>query len=89
MPTEIPIRDFKARLSHYLSRLQTGETLCITSHRKPVALVQGVAPTAGDGLSRLLSSGAARWAGGKPKGAQIRLGPSERTVAALVIEDRG
>jgi prevent-host-death family protein len=87
-PHRVPIREFKARLSHYLARAARG-AIEVTSHKKVVARVTGVPPEAGDGVARLIASGAVSWTGGKPAGAAIRLAKRGRSVSETVLEDRG
>ena len=88
-PQRIPIREFKARLSHYLALAGRRGSVEITSHRKVVARVTGVPPEAGEGIARLVSTGAVSWQGGKPKGAAIRLAKRGSSVSEMVLEDRG
>jgi prevent-host-death family protein len=85
----LQIRDFKARLSHYLRRARAGQTIEITSHRKVIARVTGVPAAETDGISRLVASGAAQWGGGKPRGAEIRLAEGGTRVSDMVLQDRG
>jgi prevent-host-death family protein len=85
----LQVRDFKARLSHYLRRARAGQTIEITSHRKVIARLTGVPPTESDGIARLVASGAAQWGGGKPRGAEIRLTEVGPRVSEMVLEDRG
>lgn len=86
----VPIRQFKARLSHYLAQAGAGHGVIeITSHRKVVARVTGVPSEAGEGIRRLIAAGAVSWRGGKPSGAAIRLAKQGRGVSELVLDDRG
>ena len=86
----IPMREFKARLSHYLAQAGAGRgAIEITSHKRVVARVTGVPRQAGEGVKALVASGAATWSGGKPTGAAIRLSKGGRSVADLVIDGRG
>jgi len=85
----LQVRDFKARLSHYLRRARAGQTIEITSHRKVIARVTGVPSTESEGIARLVASGAAQWGGGKPRGAEIRLTEVGLRVSDLVLQDRG
>jgi antitoxin (DNA-binding transcriptional repressor) of toxin-antitoxin stability system len=85
----VSIRELKAHLSQYLSQAQAGEALEVRSHRKVVARIIGVPEDAGDGLARLLGSGAAAWSGGKPAGASLRLSPIGSALSQMVLEDRG
>lgn len=86
---QVPIREFKAHLSRYLSQAQAGQTFDVTSHRKVVARVVGVPAAESGGVARLIAGGVAQWGGGKPVGAAIQLSPGGRSVAAMVLEDRG
>jgi len=85
----LQVRDFKARLSHYLRRARAGQTIEITSHRRVIARVTGVPSTETEGIARLVASGAAQWGGGKPRGAEIRLTEVGPRVSDLVLQDRG
>ena len=88
-PLRLQIRDFKARLSHYLRRARAGQTIEITSHRKVIARLTGVPSTETEGISRLVALGAGQWGGGKPRGAEIRLSDVGTLVSDLVLQDRG
>lgn len=87
----VSVRDFKARLSHYLSQAQAGEVLEITSRRRVVARVLG-APNVPEGadpaLARAIASGAIAWGGGKPEGADLQFRNPERAMSEIVLEDR-
>ena len=86
----IPMREFKARLSHYLAQAGAGRgAIEITSHKRVVARVTGVSRQSGEGVAALLASGAATWSGGKPTGAAIRLSKRGRSVADMVTYGRG
>lgn len=86
----VPIREFKARLSHYLAQAtaQYG-VIEVTSHKKVVARVTGVPAKAPEGVAALIASGAASWGGGKPVGGSIRLSKGGRSVSELVLDGRG
>ena len=86
---EVSIREFKSHLSSYLARAQRGEELVVTSHKRPVARITGLASTSEQGIEALLKSGLAEWRGGKPKGARIKLAPQGKSLSDMVIEDRG
>ena len=89
-PQRVPIREFRARLPHYLAQAAAGRGVIeVTSHRRVVARVTGVPSDAGEGIARLIASGAASWHGGKPAGAGIRLAMRGRSVSELVLDDRG
>jgi prevent-host-death family protein len=86
---EIAIRDLKARLSHVLAQAQAGEVIEVTSHRKPVARIVGIAPQADEPLSALMVAGALSWHGGKPRfAAPLVLAAGGTPLGQLVLEGR-
>lgn len=85
----VSVRDLKAHLSRYLAEAGAGERIEITSHRRVVARLVGVAGAEHAGVARLLATGAAEWAGGKPRGAAVTLPSRGKTVSELLLEDRG
>lgn len=86
---QVSMHEFKAHLAQYISQAQSGELIELTSHRKVVARLVGVARSGESGVSRLLAAGAASWQGGKPAGAALSLREHGKSVSAMVIEDRG
>ncbi len=54
---QVAVREFKANLSEYLARAQAGETLEITSHKKPIARLSGIAQSTDDKLRELAAKG--------------------------------
>lgn len=86
---EVPVRDLRARLSHYLAKVREGAKLDVTLHKKPVARLMPVPEAAKAGPRRLVALGIAQWGGGKPKGAAIKLAPGGTAVSAMVMQDRG
>ncbi len=86
---DVSVRDFKAHLSRYLALAREGETLVITAHRRAVARVIGVPQTGGASLETLIATGAARWSGGKPRGAHIELAATGVPLSRIVQEERG
>ena len=85
----ISVSDLKAHLSRYLAEVGAGERIEITSHRRVVARLVGVAGAEHAGVARLLATGAAEWAGGKPRGAAVSLPSRGTNVSAMLLEDRG
>jgi prevent-host-death family protein len=86
---EVSVREFKSHLSSYLTRAQRGEELVITSHKHPVARVIGLPVDVPPGIMHLLQTGQAEWHGGKPMGGKIRPVISGKSMAEMVLEDRG
>lgn len=85
---QVSIQEFKSHLSKYVSEAQAGSLIELTSHRKVVAKLIGVAPNDGTGVYQLLALGAVTWQGGKPLGASIKLNAHKQSVSAIVLQDR-
>lgn len=67
--SQVSVRDLKTHLSAWLGRVQTGEVVEVTCHRKPIARITGVktqdeAPTSP--LQTALKTGLISWSGQKP-----------------------
>lgn len=87
---QVPIRELKSSLSHYLAQAQAGEVVEVTSHRKLVARIIGVPTSAASGLATLVASGAVQWNGKKPHfDVPLRLSAHAAPVSQMVMEDRG
>jgi len=85
----VSIRELKAHLSQYLAEAREGKVIRVTSHRKEIARITGVPDTQDDGLTRLLTTGEARWCGGKPAGARIKLSEQGEPLSRIVLRERG
>jgi prevent-host-death family protein len=94
----VSVRDLKARLSRYLREAHAGQDVVVTSRGRPVARLLAVSEDAaekasGDELLRRLKllPGVRLGAGGKPLGAKtpIRIRPGQKSLAEIVLEDRG
>lgn len=87
---QVSVQELQAHLSQYISQAQAGQSIDITSQRKIVARIIGIAASpAPHGLAGLLANGAATWAAGKPVGATLKLHPTGTPVSRMVLEDRG
>lgn len=97
---EVSVRELKNHLSQILATAREGEEVTVTSHKRVIARIVGVAGEAAeqcDGLSgtqrvalrRMLTEGAASWRGGKPRGGPGHTVIEGRTMADMIIEDRG
>ncbi len=88
--TAVGIRELRNRLSRYLKRVSTGERVMVTERGRPVAIISPPAVTPADRrIEAMLREGAARWGGGKPRGARRPPRIKGPTVAQAVLEDRG
>ena len=85
----VSIRELKAHLSQYLAEARAGKVIRVTSHRKEIARITGVPDTQDDGLARLLAAGEARWRGGKPAGARIKISDQGEPLSTIVRRERG
>ncbi len=94
----VSVRDLKAKLSRYLRQAHAGRDVVVTSRGRPVARLLAVPedgaekPSGQELLRRLrLLPGVRLGAGGKPLGAKspIRIRPGQKSLAEMVLEDRG
>jgi len=94
----VSVRDLKAKLSRYLKEAHAGRDVVITSRGRPVARLLAVPdhsvekPSSEELLRRLkLLPGVQLGEGGKPLGAKrpIRIRPGQKSLAEIVLEDRG
>jgi prevent-host-death family protein len=87
------VRDLKTHLSAWLGRVQTGEVVEVTCHRKPIARITGVktqdeAPTSP--LQTALKTGVISWNGQKPTlPPPVTLRGEGQRLSEIVIDDRG
>jgi prevent-host-death family protein len=88
--TVVGIRELKARLSGYVQQVKAGATLVITERGKPVGRMVPVSPTAEARLQTLIQVGLVAWNGHRltPR-PPVALTQGQRTVADLLLEDRG
>jgi prevent-host-death family protein len=86
----VGVRELKARLSEYLRRVRTGETIVITDHGQPVGRIVPAEQPLDAKLRAMVEAGTLAWSGHRLEPmvpvAQVR-GP--HSVADLLIEDRG
>ncbi len=86
-PDSVGVRELKAALSGYLRRVRAGQSLTVTDHGEPVALIIPIGIPAG--LERLLSEGRASWAGaGAGPGLPTARLQGPKTAAEHIVEDR-
>jgi prevent-host-death family protein len=98
MLMKVSVRDFKANLSRYLKAARAGRDVVVTSRGRPIVRLLALAEETGEEpdrqelLRRLkLIPGIRLGSGGKPLGAKtpIRIRPRQKTLAQIVLEDRG
>ncbi len=84
--TSVGIKELKTKLSSYVDKVKQGEEIIITDRGKEVALVIPVSRER-HAVKSLISSGKAKWLGGKPvgiKGIKIK----GKSLSETVLEDR-
>jgi prevent-host-death family protein len=86
---QVSMRELKSHLAQYIKQARAGQAVEVTSHRKVVARLSGVPHTGDSPVSRLLTSGAAVWQGGKPTGAALVLQTQGTLVSQMALDDRG
>jgi prevent-host-death family protein len=91
--SQVSVRDLKTHLSEWLGRVQAGEVVEVTSHRKPIARITAVKP-ANSGitspLQKAIDAGLISWNGQKPVfPPPVKLRGQGKLVSEIVMEDRG
>jgi prevent-host-death family protein len=88
----VSVRELKATLSAVMRRVQAGERITVTSHRRPVAMLVPPVPSGDTDIDRLLAAGVISQRprpGGISRGAPNHLPAGAGRVSDAVIEDRG
>ena len=91
--SQVSVRDLKTHLSEWLGRVQSGEVVEVTSHRKPIARITAVKPV-DSGISspmqKAIDAGLISWNGQKPViPPPVKLNDGGPLMSDIVIEDRG
>lgn len=89
METSVGIRDLKARLSEYMKKVKSGQSIVITEHGKPVGRILPVATSLEERLEMLRKAGLIEWNGKKLR----RIKPpavnrGDKQVSDIVVELR-
>lgn len=86
----VGVRELKARLSEYLRRVRTGDTIVITDHGRPVGRIVPAEQPLEARLRAMVEAGTLAWSGQRLEPmvpvAQMH---GEHSIADLLIEDRG
>ena len=86
----VGVRELKMRLSEYLRRVKTGETIVITEHGQPVGRIVPAEQPLETKLRIMIEAGSLAWSGQKLEPmvpvAQVQ---GEHSIAELLIEERG
>ena len=86
--TTVAVRDLKNKLSEYLRKVKAGERVVITERGKAVAVISTAGRPVHEGIEAMVRERAARWGGGKPRGARRPPKIKGPSVADAVIEGR-
>ena len=90
---QVSMRELKTHLSEWLSRVQAGEVVEVTSHRKPIAQITAVNPAepmSTNPLQKAIGAGLISWSGQKPNlPPPVKLNDGGPLMSDIVIEDRG
>ena len=86
----VSIRELKSRLSHYLRLAREGESVVITDRGVPVSRLVPIGLDVAARIAALRSAGILQWSGRRlsPRQPVVRV-PKGKTVAELIVEDRG
>lgn len=86
----VSVRELKSRLSHYLRLARGGESVVITDRGVPVARLVPIEQDLEGRIAALRAAGLLQWSGRRlaPRQPAVRI-PAGKSVAELIIEDRG
>ena len=86
----VGVRELRQNLSVYLRRIEQGETLRVTDHGRPVALLTPIPDTGDSVLDELEAAGVLLRARdpGRPLPEPHQRTPGERPLSELLIEER-
>jgi prevent-host-death family protein len=91
--SQVSVRDLKTHLSEWLARVQAGEVVEVTSHRKPIARITAVKPVASGStnpLRQAIDAGVITWSGQQSViPPPVKLNDGGPLMSDIVIEDRG
>ncbi len=82
-------RELKNRLSEYMRRVKSGQTIIVTEQGRAIGQIIQLKPLLEDRLQAMVSAGIAEWNGQKMKPYRpAAVNRGERQVSDLVVEDR-
>ena len=91
--SQVSVRDLKTHLSEWLGRVQAGDVVEVTSHRKPIARITALNPAASastNPLQKAIDAGVISWNGKNPAiPPPVKLNDGGPLMSDIVIEDRG
>ena len=82
-------RELKSKLSEYMRRVKSGQTIVVTEHGKPIGQIVPVKASLEERMQGLVAAGLAVWDGQKLKPYKpVAINRGERQVSDLVVDDR-
>ena len=81
--------ELKSKLSEYMRRVKSGETIIVTKHGKTIGQIIPVKSTIQEKLQAVVDSGLAEWGGKKfQPGQPLAINTGKKQVSDLVAKDR-
>lgn len=85
----VGIRELKNKLSEYMQRVKSGETIIVTEHGRTIGQILPVQPSITERIQSMVNVGQADWNGYKLPAYQPQVtNISEKQLSDLIIEDR-
>jgi prevent-host-death family protein len=82
-------RELKSKLSEYMRRVKSGQTIVVTEHGKPIGQIIPVKASLEERMQAMVTTGLAEWNGQKLKPYKpVAINHGEGQVSDLVVEDR-
>ena len=82
-------RELKSKLSEYMRRVKSGQTIVVTEHGKPIGQIVPVKASVEERLHAMVATDLAEWDGQKLKPYKpVAINRADRQVSDLVVEDR-
>jgi prevent-host-death family protein len=86
---KVGTRELKSKLSEYMRRVKSGETIIVTERGKTIGQIIPIQPTIEEKLQAVVDAGLAEWSGKKVmSGKPVVINHSEKQVSDLVAKDR-
>ena len=82
-------RELKSKLSEYMRRVKSGQTIVVTEHGKPIGQIVPVKASLEERMQAMVAAGLAEWNGQKLEPYKpVAINRAEGQVSDLVVEDR-
>ena len=85
----VGIRELKNKLSEYMLKVKSGETILVTEHGKTIGQIIPVSPTYEERIQSMVAAGQADWNGKKLPAYQPKvINESDKMISDLIVKDR-